>query len=131
MVSAMVDGLGAHRSGLPRPMVRFGGVAQLGEHLLCKQGVVGSIPSTSIGLAAGLAVTSFGVVVVWGLGSAWFGRVTAVGRGGAGICRVFWSLSHVNQVLVRSWARRTTRVLPPCGVGLRTGCVRAEVARGP
>ncbi len=25
-----------------------GGVAQLGEHLLCKQGVVGSIPSASI-----------------------------------------------------------------------------------
>jgi hypothetical protein len=24
-----------------------GGVAQLGEHLLCKQGVVGSIPITS------------------------------------------------------------------------------------
>ena len=24
-----------------------GGLAQLGEHLLCKQGVVGSIPSTS------------------------------------------------------------------------------------
>jgi hypothetical protein len=26
---------------------RFGGVAQLGEHLLCKQGVVGSIPIVS------------------------------------------------------------------------------------
>ena len=25
----------------------MGGLAQLGEHLLCKQGVVGSIPSTS------------------------------------------------------------------------------------
>ena len=25
----------------------YGGLAQLGEHLLCKQGVVGSIPSTS------------------------------------------------------------------------------------
>jgi len=25
----------------------FGGIAQLGEHLLCKQGVVGSIPTTS------------------------------------------------------------------------------------
>ena len=24
-----------------------GGIAQLGEHLLCKQGVVGSIPSAS------------------------------------------------------------------------------------
>ena len=27
-----------------------GGVAQLGEHLLCKQGVVGSIPSASTSL---------------------------------------------------------------------------------
>lgn len=25
----------------------IGGLAQLGEHLLCKQGVVGSIPSSS------------------------------------------------------------------------------------
>ena len=28
----------------------FGAVAQLGEHLLCKQGVVGSIPSGSTNL---------------------------------------------------------------------------------
>ena len=28
-------------------MLAVGGVAQLGEHLLCKQGVVGSIPSAS------------------------------------------------------------------------------------
>ena len=28
-------------------MYSFGGLAQLGEHLLCKQGVVGSIPSSS------------------------------------------------------------------------------------
>lgn len=28
-------------------MQDLGGLAQLGEHLLCKQGVVGSIPSTS------------------------------------------------------------------------------------
>jgi hypothetical protein len=27
--------------------MKRGGLAQLGEHLLCKQGVVGSIPSTS------------------------------------------------------------------------------------
>ena len=29
----------------------YGGIAQLGEHLLCKQGVIGSIPiiSTSVG----------------------------------------------------------------------------------
>ncbi len=29
------------------PDHHFGAVAQLGEHLLCKQGVVGSIPSSS------------------------------------------------------------------------------------
>ena len=27
--------------------MKYGGIAQLGEHLLCKQGVVGSIPSAS------------------------------------------------------------------------------------
>ena len=30
-----------------------GGLAQLGEHLLCKQGVVGSIPSSSTNNANG------------------------------------------------------------------------------
>ena len=36
-----------------------GGLAQLGEHLLCKQGVVGSIPSTStkvLGFVCGVSV---------------------------------------------------------------------------
>ena len=33
-----------------------GAIAQLGEHLLCKQGVVGSIPtgSTTLGMTLGL-----------------------------------------------------------------------------
>ena len=31
----------------PDPPGVLGGLAQLGEHLLCKQGVVGSIPSSS------------------------------------------------------------------------------------
>jgi hypothetical protein len=31
----------------PDPPNLFGAVAQLGEHLLCKQGVVGSIPISS------------------------------------------------------------------------------------
>ena len=31
----------------PDPPSVHGGLAQLGEHLLCKQGVVGSIPSSS------------------------------------------------------------------------------------
>ena len=29
------------------PPIKYGGVAQLGEHLLCKQGVIGSIPFIS------------------------------------------------------------------------------------
>ena len=28
-------------------LIKYGGVAQLGEHLLCKQGVIGSIPFIS------------------------------------------------------------------------------------
>ena len=31
-----------------------GGLAQLGEHLLCKQGVVGSIPSSSTNSGTGI-----------------------------------------------------------------------------
>ena len=31
----------------PAPSMRYGGIAQLGEHLLCKQGVSGSIPLIS------------------------------------------------------------------------------------
>jgi hypothetical protein len=47
--------------------------------------------------------------------SAHSGRAPAVGRGLGWLCRVFCSLVTVNQVLVRSWARRTTR-FSPCGV---------------
>ena len=36
----------------PDPPTHAGAVAQLGEHLLCKQGVVGSIPSSSTNQAA-------------------------------------------------------------------------------
>jgi hypothetical protein len=32
---------------LGRLVPRVGGIAQLGEHLLCKQGVIGSIPIVS------------------------------------------------------------------------------------
>jgi hypothetical protein len=47
--------------------VTFGGIAQLGEHLLCKQGVVGSIPSGSTNPRLGEG---------WGgcEGSPWFGQ---------------------------------------------------------
>ena len=34
-------------SSLPRPTTLIGGVAQLGERLLCKQEVIGSIPFAS------------------------------------------------------------------------------------
>jgi hypothetical protein len=34
--------------GFPEQSEGIGAVAQLGEHLLCKQGVVGSIPTSSI-----------------------------------------------------------------------------------
>ena len=46
----------------PDPPEFAGAVAQLGEHLLCKQGVVGSIPSSSTsrepGSGAGLSAQS-------------------------------------------------------------------------
>jgi hypothetical protein len=41
-----LPGLGIGCSGLTG-ILEQGGVAQLGEHLLCKQGVIGSIPFTS------------------------------------------------------------------------------------
>ena len=37
---------------LPDPPLILGAIAQLGEHLLCKQGVVGSIPTGSTSAAA-------------------------------------------------------------------------------
>ena len=54
-----------------------GGVAQLGERLLCKQEVVGSIPSASS--CAGACLAGCGVVEREGLG--FEGWTTAVGRG--------------------------------------------------
>ena len=54
---------GAHKTLSDAAMRRLsslnGGLAQLGEHLLCKQGVVGSIPSSSttpLGLEVVVAV---------------------------------------------------------------------------
>jgi|NOAtaT_6_FD_contig_81_1630050_length_400_multi_6_in_0_out_0_1 hypothetical protein len=44
----------------PDPPFRLtGGLAQLGEHLLCKQGVVGSIPSTSTKRAVVILESTF------------------------------------------------------------------------
>ena len=86
-----------------------GGVAQLGEHLLCKQGVVGSIPSAS--RLPGLAWYRCGVEEVRCVGR----RSLPLG-GVFGVCAVCGcSLLHVNQVLVRSWARRTPRGSPVRG----------------
>ena len=50
----------------PDPPGLRGGVAQLGEHLLCKQGVIGSIPFTStrsqrVEVRALPSVESFGI----------------------------------------------------------------------
>ena len=42
----------------PDPPTHAGAVAQLGEHLLCKQGVVGSIPSSSTNVGASHPVAS-------------------------------------------------------------------------
>ncbi len=43
----MTERLEIHRSGICWSAFRNGGVAQLGERLLCKQEVIGSIPFTS------------------------------------------------------------------------------------
>jgi hypothetical protein len=45
MISPNLVAPTAYRLSLAKPVT--GGVAQLGEHLLCKQGVIGSIPFTS------------------------------------------------------------------------------------
>jgi hypothetical protein len=41
---------------MSRGLSQFGRVAQLGEHLLCKQGVTGSIPVTSTNLIPALPI---------------------------------------------------------------------------
>ena len=40
--------------------MHHGGLAQLGEHLLCKQGVVGSIPSSSTIMTMATEAHAFG-----------------------------------------------------------------------
>ena len=131
-----------------------GGVAQLGEHLLCKQGVVGSIPITSTGALAPVPPG----LLLWCL--RWLGgsdRVSSQRRDGVrhgvwdyprwrgscasccsawrrsgpwiGVLLCCWSFESVNQVLVRLWARlvaATDRILGLLreGVGW-TSCGRA------
>jgi hypothetical protein len=43
---------------MSRGLDQFGRVAQLGEHLLCKQGVTGSIPVTSTNFLKELGFSS-------------------------------------------------------------------------
>jgi hypothetical protein len=51
--------------------MNVGGLAQLGEHLLCKQGVVGSIPSSSTNVVqavrynAGLPIIQINTKAAW------------------------------------------------------------------
>jgi hypothetical protein len=47
MVRTHPDPPAPRRGDETQPKFEDGGLAQLGEHLLCKQGVVGSIPSSS------------------------------------------------------------------------------------
>ena len=123
---------GGRVPGLGRVLSGIGDVAQLGEHLLCKQGVVGSIPIVStIGPGAALAacgsegdarVQSPGGMVP-GLGRVWVSRVSwkviAADRACwpdlvvlapllEGVSCVFFVM--VNQVLVRLWARHVAFV---------------------
>ena len=42
-------------------LVDVGGLAQLGEHLLCKQGVIGSIPFTSTTFFLSLCIKDVGL----------------------------------------------------------------------
>jgi hypothetical protein len=120
-VAVRVPWLGFHGSGVgfaARHAAFAGDVAQLGEHLLCKQGVVGSIPIVSTRWASppgaslvflvsrrGFSVRCVGLClgVAWG-GSAcrcgsWMGFLLKLYSG-----FVLFFLS-VNQVLVRLWAR--------------------------
>ena len=100
----------------------LGGLAQLGEHLLCKQGVVGSIPSASTSVLAWLAWCGcHGEDWVGSPGAAWrawverpckrSGVLSLILRyaGLGGMACAACSLWIVNQVLVRLWARRATR----------------------
>jgi hypothetical protein len=105
-----------------RPGAKVGGVAQLGEHLLCKQGVTGSIPVVStrlvkrqwplrrrFGLAGGAAAWLLGLYR--GMSRIRFDH--GPGQSVPGCVVVPFVLPgwvvlffvSVNQVLVRLWAR--------------------------
>jgi hypothetical protein len=79
-------------------MRSFGGVAQLGEHLLCKQGVTGSIPVVSISVCA-VGAEQYRGCFEFG-GCACLDTEFRVGA-----CAVLLVFVSVNQVLVRLWMR--------------------------
>ncbi len=99
----------------------------MGERLLCKQEVVGSIPSASM------------VCLAWFVWHGWLSSQRGFGFGLRGLASLplggawrAWSgalcsLSIVNQVLVHLWMRRTSRVVSAarpmwwCGSGLMRG----------
>ena len=71
----------------PDPPSPRGGLAQLGEHLLCKQGVVGSIPSSSTTPLGQSFTPDFGQAEVWRE------RFERIGCCSLTICRVESALS--------------------------------------
>ncbi len=72
----------------------LGGVAQLGEHLLCKQGVVGSIPSASTRCLALPGMLLFVIMekaaaplLFARVGVGWVERLREIGCAGVGFCK--------------------------------------------
>ena len=59
MVKEIVDPLFTQSPNTSNLALHPGGIAQLGEHLLCKQRVVGSSPSTSIEAADRIRSAAF------------------------------------------------------------------------
>ena len=95
--------------------LRSGGVAQLGEHLLCKQGVIGSNPFTST-TSLRMTVVSRSVGPMFcRRGEAKSSVLPCVLQGGVPLCRyarpglsgagLLLFFVRVNQVLVRLWTR--------------------------
>jgi hypothetical protein len=115
------------------PRVTTGDVAQLGEHLLCKQGVVGSIPiiSTSdisirdISAGASRSCDAHGKVQSYGaishdLRVGGVRRCVVAARRPRGSAPLFFV--SVNQGLVRLWARRGRDCLTGKRHSPRGGC---------
>jgi hypothetical protein len=132
-----------------------GGVAQLGEHLLCKQGVTGSIPVVSrsavsrsahprgaVSRKAGMARGGHGARRAWWYrGNFEFGMRVGLdeGSGWRGIAVGVPSLEcrragrraffvRVNMVLVRFWARAAWLVFGPVVAPLSGACLTGKAA---